>query len=152
MHGDDVIELTSCAAVVFPPTPVCLSDHSSVIVVLSLPKASGLRPWRLDVRVLLDEFTKRTLSNLLKQSLVRMRPTAATWDHLKGRWRDLCPMQWTASSSGPSSAPSGYNSPHTHCPQGWCCHLSNANVPGRNFSNATSACSTLLQRLPRILG
>lgn len=52
-----------------------------------------MRPWRLDVRVLRNESAKTTLSNLIKQSLVGMRPTPATWDHLKGRWRDLCSMQ-----------------------------------------------------------
>ncbi|KAM7310953.1 uncharacterized protein ISCGN_007861 [Ixodes scapularis] len=51
--------------------------------------ARSPRPWRLDSRILHDETTRRKLGNLVKESLVGVRPEPASWDRLKGQWQSF---------------------------------------------------------------
>ncbi|KAG0441163.1 hypothetical protein HPB47_016024 [Ixodes persulcatus] len=69
--------------------PEEISDHRPLLIKLCFDSAvaRSSRPGRLDSRILHDEATRRTLGNLVKESLVGVRPEPASWDRLKGQWQ-----------------------------------------------------------------
>ncbi|XP_042146149.1 uncharacterized protein LOC121835743 [Ixodes scapularis] len=83
--------LQTCTAVDFPSCPEEISDHRPLLIKFCFDSAVARppRPWRLDSRILHDETTRRTLGNLVKESLVGVRPEPASWDRLKGQWQSF---------------------------------------------------------------
>ncbi|KAG0415775.1 hypothetical protein HPB47_007049 [Ixodes persulcatus] len=83
--------LQTCTAVDFPSCPEEISDHRPLLIQFYFDSAvaRSSRPWRLDSRILHDEATRRTLGNLVKESLVGVRPEPASWDRLKGQWQSF---------------------------------------------------------------
>ncbi|KAG0427597.1 hypothetical protein HPB47_025366 [Ixodes persulcatus] len=71
--------LQTCTAVDFPSWPGEISDHRPLLIKFCFDSAAvrSSRPWRLDSRILHDETTRRTLGNLVKESLVGVRPPRA---------------------------------------------------------------------------
>ncbi|KAG0415285.1 hypothetical protein HPB47_007561 [Ixodes persulcatus] len=83
--------LQTCTAVDFPSCPEEISDHRPLLIKFCFDSAvvRSSRPWRLDSRILHDETTRRTLHNLVKESLVGVRPEPASWDRLKVQWQSF---------------------------------------------------------------
>ncbi|KAG0444043.1 hypothetical protein HPB47_014250 [Ixodes persulcatus] len=79
--------LQTCTAVDFPSCPGEISDHRPLLIKFCFDSAVARlsRPWRLDSRILHNETTRRTLGNLVKESLVGVDPKPASWDRLKGQ-------------------------------------------------------------------
>ncbi|KAM7310345.1 hypothetical protein ISCGN_007253 [Ixodes scapularis] len=90
--------LQICTAVDFSSCPEEISDHRPLLIKFCFDSAvaRSSRPWRLDSRILHDETTRRTLGNLVKESLVGVRPEPASWDRLKGSGEPVGPPGGTA--------------------------------------------------------
>ncbi|KAG0419879.1 hypothetical protein HPB47_003828 [Ixodes persulcatus] len=83
--------IQTCTAVDFPSCPEEISDHRPRLIKFCFGSAvaRSSRPWRLDSRILDDETTRCMLGNLIKESLVGVRPEPASWDRLKGKWQSF---------------------------------------------------------------
>ncbi|KAG0419273.1 hypothetical protein HPB47_004236 [Ixodes persulcatus] len=83
--------LQTCTAVDFPSCPEEISDHRPLLIkfCFNFAVVRSSRRWRLDSRILHDETTRRTLGNLVKESLVGVRPEPASWDRLKVQWQSF---------------------------------------------------------------